>query len=130
MLRKISRTESQIAYSVGNIYLEADVPDTAETYFRKALSLDPGSTQLMNDLAWVLNETNKSAEGIDLIDKALKLVPDDYVLYGTKGELLYRQGKYREALEALEKCWELKPIYAHDIYLDLQKTKKALAGEK
>ncbi|HUX58971.1 MAG TPA: hypothetical protein VMV77_18510 [Bacteroidales bacterium] len=67
---------------------------------------------------------------MDLIDKALVLSPDNYNYLHTKGWGLYKQGKYEEALAMLEKSWNLKPIYDHDIYLHLEEAKKAIAGQQ
>ena len=67
---------------------------------------------------------------MELIDKALKLSPDNYLLLDTKGWGLYKQGKYQEALDFIQKSWDLKPIYNHEIYLHLQEVKKAVANQK
>ena len=42
---------------------------------------------------------------------------------------LYKQGKVKEALEILEKSWDLKPMYNHQLYLHIEEVKKALAGK-
>jgi hypothetical protein len=38
---------------------------------------------------------------MELVERALKLVPDYYIYLHTKGWGLYKNGKYREALEML-----------------------------
>jgi hypothetical protein len=48
----------------------------------------------------------------------------------TKGWGFYKQGRYKEALEILERSWELKPVYEHEVYLHLEAAKKAVAGQK
>jgi len=67
-------------------------------------------------------------EGLELIEKALESDPERYIYLDTKGWGLYKQGKYEEALEVLEKSWELKPRYNHEIFLHLEEAKKAVAG--
>jgi tetratricopeptide (TPR) repeat protein len=67
-------------------------------------------------------------EAIDLIYKALLSEPDNYIYLDTKGWGLFKQGKYREALEFLEKSWALKPVYDHEVYLHLEAAKKAIAN--
>ena len=47
----------------------------------------------------------------------------------TKGWGLYKQGKYKEALEVLEKSWDLKPFYDHAIYLHIEEVKKAIENQ-
>jgi tetratricopeptide (TPR) repeat protein len=69
-------------------------------------------------------------EGMELIDKALDLSPDTWYMLDTKGWGLYKQKKYKDALELLEKSWDLKPIYDHELYLHLESAKKAIANQK
>lgn len=124
-----SASESAIASGVGDIYAEAEVFDKAEEYFRKALSLEPENPEILNNFAWFLIDNNIHInEGLELIDKALESSPDDYYFLDTKGWGLYKEGNYKEALTYLEKSWELKPIYDHDLYLHLNEVKKAMAA--
>jgi hypothetical protein len=62
--------------------------------------------------------------------KAFVLNPDNYEYLDTKGWGLFKQDKYQEALEVLQKSWDLKPVYDHDIYLHLEAVKKAFANQK
>ena len=64
------------------------------------------------------------------LKKHLALSPQDYKYLHTKGWGLYKQGKYQEALELLQKSWDLRPIYRHRIFLHLEAAKKAVAGQK
>ena len=67
------------------------------------------------------------------LDKALELRPDNYLFLHTKGWGLYKQGKYEEALEMLQKSWDLrreKAVYNHQAYLHIETAKKAVAGKK
>jgi len=108
--------------------------DKAEEYYRKALSLEPDEPGRMNDLAFLLIDGERNiTEGINLEDKALELKPDNYLFLHTKGWGLYKQGKYREALDMLQKSWDLrreKAVYDHQAYLHLEAAKKAVAGQK
>jgi Tfp pilus assembly protein PilF len=116
---------------VAGIYSDANIPDKAEEYYRQALSLEPENPIRMNNLAWLLIDKDRNVEeGMELIDKALNLSPDDYLMIDTKGWGFYKQGRYKEALEILERSWELKPVYEHEVYLHLEAAKKAVAGQK
>jgi tetratricopeptide (TPR) repeat protein len=127
-----SASEAAIASDLAGIYSEADIPDKAEEYLRKALSLEPEAPGRMNNLAWTLIDNDQNiTEGMELIDKALQSSPDDYIYLDTKGWGLYKQGKYEEALEILEKSWDLKPRhYDHELYLHIEEVKKAIANQK
>jgi len=124
-----STSEATIISSLAGIYSEADRPDKAEKYYRQALLLEPENATRMNNLAFFLIDKDRNIkEGMDLIDKALQLRPDNSLYLDTKGWGLYKQGKNTEALKFLEKSWELKPVYNHEIFLHLEEVKKAIAN--
>jgi tetratricopeptide (TPR) repeat protein len=126
-----SASEAAIATSLAGIYSDAGILDKAEEYYRQALTLEPGNPDRLNNLAWFLIDMDQNInKGMDLIDKALKLSPDTWYMLDTKGWGLYKQKKYKEALELLEKSWDLKPYYDHELYLHLEAAKKAVAGQK
>jgi tetratricopeptide (TPR) repeat protein len=129
-----SASEASIASSLGEGYSEAGILDKAEEYYRQALSLEPENPVRMNNLAYFLIDRDRNIpEGMELIDKALKWSTDIYYMLHTKGWGLYKQGKYQEALEILQKSWDLrreKAIYDHEAFLHLEAAKKAVSGMK
>jgi tetratricopeptide (TPR) repeat protein len=129
-----SWSEADIAWGLGVIYYQADILDKSEEYFRQALSLEPDNPSWMNNLAWSLIDKDRNInEGIGLIDKALELSPDNYGYMNTKGWGLYKQGKFKEALEILQKSWDIRmknATYNHEAFLHLEAAKKAVAGQK
>jgi tetratricopeptide (TPR) repeat protein len=127
-----SWSEAAIAYNLGALFAEAGNPDKAEEYFRHELLLEPNDAYRIYHLAWHLIDNDRNInEGLELIDKALKLRPDlKWYLADCKGWGLYKQGKYEDALKILEECWDLRLYYRHLIYLHLHEAKKAVAGQK
>jgi tetratricopeptide (TPR) repeat protein len=126
-----SRSDASVKSDMADIYAEAGIPDKADKYYRQALSIWPDSPIYLNNLAYFLIETDRNLnEGLELVDKALKLSPDSWYLLNTKGWGLYKQGKYQEALESLQKADSLKPVYDHELYLHLEAAKKAVASQK
>lgn len=125
-------SESEINAKIGLLYGAADSLDRAEKYFRQALSLEPENPYGLHNLAWFLIDNDRNIkEGLEFIDKALELEPDDYNYMDTKGWGLYKQGKFMEAREILQKSWDLSPSYSsHSIYLHLEAVKKTVAGLK
>ena len=116
---------------IASIFYEANILNKAEEYYRKALSLEPDNPDRLNALAYFLIDSDRKInEGLELIDKALKIIPNDYLMIDTRGWGLYKQGKYQEALDVLQKSWDLNPVYDHEVYLHLEAAKKALAGER
>jgi hypothetical protein len=62
----------------------------------------------------------------------LVLSPDNYDYLETKGRGLYKIGKYHEALEILQKSWDLRmknAIYNNEAFLNLEAAKKAFANQ-
>ena len=88
----------------------------------------------MNNLAYFLIDKDRNInKGMELISKALELSPDNYTYLHAKGWGLYKQGKYQEALDILQKSWDLRmknAIYNHEAFLHLEAAKKAVAGLK
>jgi tetratricopeptide (TPR) repeat protein len=129
-----SASEADIATSMGLIYSEADILDRAEDYYRQALSLESENLALLNKLAWFLIDNDRNInEGLELVIKALKVDPDNYLFLETKGLGLFKQGKYQEALDIFQKSWELrreKAVYNHEAFLHLEAARKAVAIRK
>jgi tetratricopeptide (TPR) repeat protein len=130
--RRISAaSEAAITSNLAAIYSEAGILDKAEEFYRKVVSLVPENPSGINNLAWFLIDTDRNLdEGLELINKVLESNPDQYLYLDTKGWGLFKQGKYNEALELLEKSWDLKPAYDHGLYLHFESAKKAVANQK
>jgi tetratricopeptide (TPR) repeat protein len=126
-----SLSEAGIESGVASIYSQAGFSEKAEEYYRKALSLEPESTVRQYNLAFFLIDKERNInEGLDIADKALDSGPDNYSFLACKGWGLYKLSKYKEAIELLEKSWNLKPVYIHSLYLRIEEVKKALANHK
>jgi tetratricopeptide (TPR) repeat protein len=126
-----SAPEAAIASGMASLYSEAGILDKAEKYYRKALSLEPEKAWTLNNLAYFLIDKDRNVnEGMDLVERALKLKPNNIDYLGCKGWGFYKQGKNKEALELLEKYDSLKPVYDHEAFLHLEAAKKAVASQK
>jgi tetratricopeptide (TPR) repeat protein len=129
--RDNSWSEAAIAYNLGELFSLTGNLEKAEEYHRQELSLEPDNPLRIWDLGWFLvNKDRNIDEGLKLIDKALELKPDNYWFLDSKGWGLYKQGKYKEALELLEKSRDLSPFYRHQVYLHIEAAKKAVANQK
>lgn len=74
----------------------------AEEEFRRALSLDPKSFQILNDLAIALVRQNKISEGIVYYRRALAIRPGNFQTMLNLGIAYFRAQRFREALPLLE----------------------------
>jgi class 3 adenylate cyclase/tetratricopeptide (TPR) repeat protein len=120
--------EPRILLSIGKIFSYAEKPDSAIGYFRIAHQLEPNNPEFMYYLGNHLIVNNTSVdEGLELINKALLIESDNYLYLDAKGWGLYQLGQYSEANKYLEKAWQERPHYDHDIYLHLQEVRKILS---
>jgi tetratricopeptide (TPR) repeat protein len=133
-LKENSSSEADIIAGLASIYSEAGILAKSEEYFRQALSLEPENPIRINALAYFLIDNDGNInEGLELIDKALVLSPDNFEYLDTKGWGLYKRGKYVEALDILQKSWDLrreKAVYDHVAYLHREAAQNAVANQK
>jgi tetratricopeptide (TPR) repeat protein len=124
-----ARIESYLAY----VYDMAGMPVKAEECLRKALSLEPDNPARMSSLAnYLIDRDRNIEEGMRLVERALEMTPDNYNFLHNKGWGLYKQGRYSEAVELLQRSWDLRmqsSIYNHKAYQHIEKAKAAAAGQ-
>jgi tetratricopeptide (TPR) repeat protein len=133
-MKNASITESGIAAILAYGFSEAGLIDKAEEYYRQAVITDPENPYRINDLAYFLIDKELNVEeGLKTVYKALELKPEYYHFLHTKGWGFYKQGKYKEALEILQKSWDIRrsiAIYDHTAFLHLEAAKKAVAENR
>ena len=131
--KELSWSGARIASNIAFIYFEEGILDKAEEYYQQALLLEPGNPVVMNDLAYFLIDKDRDLnEGMKLVNKALELTPEYFNYLHTKGWGLYKQGAYQEALDMLQKTWDLRKQYGeynHEAFLHLEAAKKAVANQ-
>jgi tetratricopeptide (TPR) repeat protein len=91
--------------------------DVLEQNLRKLITIRPDYAHAYNALGYTLADRNERLdEAHALIEKALKLSPDDAFIMDSMGWVLYRMGRNREALDVLQRAYALRPdadIAAH-----------------
>jgi len=96
---------------------KVDRVDLVESNLRKLIQIRPDHAHAYNALGYTLAERNQRLpEAHQLIEKALKLAPDDAFIMDSMGWVLYRMGRNREALAYLQRAYGLRPdgdIAAH-----------------
>jgi tetratricopeptide (TPR) repeat protein/AraC-like DNA-binding protein len=131
LIRNEGASEASVQTQLGKIYEEAGKMNVAEKHFREALLLEPNNPERINNLATLLIKNDMHVhEGMALVEKALEIWPDHYTYLHMKGWGLYKQGKIREALEILQKSWDLRithAVYNHEAFLNLEEVKVAVA---
>ena len=124
--------ESSLNTTIAIFYWSANLPDKAENYYRKALSLEPDSLKriyiLDNSLFGTFQDINF---GIDYMSKGLFATYDNFPYQRDQAVKLFEQGKYAEALDLLKKCRNMKPgpKDKEDLEALIRKAENAIAGK-
>lgn len=91
--------------------------DVLEADLRKVIAQDPDHADALNALGYTLaDRTDRYAEALELIERALELKPDDAAVLDSMGWVRYRLGQLDEAERYLRKAYEQLPdgeIAAH-----------------
>lgn len=100
-------------YLRGMTYERLQDYTASEKDLRAALNLRPDNPYILNYLGYSMAEQGrKLTESLELIEKAVRLQPSDGYITDSLGWVLYRLGRYEEALPHLEKAVELLPYDA------------------
>ena len=115
---------------LGNVYAGLEQYQTAEKYYREALSLDPHRGQAFNNLASIfVKQGIKLGEAEVLARTAVaeaergNSAGQKGVYLETLGEVLLRQGRYSEALDNFQDAEAFKddgrPYWAFQLYTNM-----------
>jgi tetratricopeptide (TPR) repeat protein len=106
-----------LLYDYAMLAERIDRMDLLESSLRKVIELRPEHAHAYNALGYSLADRNQRLpEARELIERALKLAPDDYFIVDSMGWVLYRLGLNREALVHLRRAYAGRPdaeIAAH-----------------
>ena len=85
--------------------------DQAEADFRAALAIRPDQPQVLNYLGYSLVEKQiKLDEALSMIERAVDARPDAGYIVDSLGWVLYRLGRYEDAVGHMETAVELMPV--------------------
>ncbi len=80
--------------------------DILESSLIKLIELRPDHAHAYNALGYTLADRNlRLTEARELIEKALKLAPEDFFIIDSMGWLLYRMGKLEESVKYLQRAF-------------------------
>jgi len=84
--------------------------DILESSLRKLIEIQPEHAHAYNALGYSLADRNQRLpEAQELIEKALKLAPDDSFIIDSMGWVLYRRGKLKDSLAYLRRAYAGRP---------------------
>lgn len=77
--------------------------------YRETIQEEPFHFQAYNNLGVLLYERGKHQEAIELLEKGVRIIPNNVVLLYDLGMLYYRTGETERARQLWERCVKLKP---------------------
>ncbi len=80
----------------------------SETYYQSILKKDPKHVVTLNNLAWIIVETDQK-QALKMAEKAYKLAPESMSIADTYGYFLALNKQYKKALKLLETAAEKSP---------------------
>lgn len=108
---------TNLLYDRAMVAEKLDKLDVLEADLRRVIALRPDDAQAYNALGYTLaDRTERLAEAVALLDKALELAPEDPFILDSVGWAQYRSGNLARAQEYLERAYALRPdpeIAAH-----------------
>jgi tetratricopeptide (TPR) repeat protein len=109
--------DPDLLYDIAMVAEKLDRLDVAEARLGRLIALKPDNAQALNALGYTLvDRTNRTAEGLALIEKAHKLSPDDPFILDSMGWAYFRLGQLDQAERYLRQALNERPdaeIAAH-----------------
>jgi tetratricopeptide (TPR) repeat protein len=97
---------------LGNVYWLESNSQAAVFHFERCVELNPKLAVVLNNLAWALAHQQPSPQldrALTMIESALEEAPGVPRLLDTRGTILMKMGRWREALEDLERALAVDP---------------------
>ena len=95
----------ELLYDVAMAAEKLDKLDEVETRLKRLIELKPDDPQALNALGYTLvDRTQRTAEGLKLIERALALAPADPFILDSMGWAQYRMGNYDDSEKYLRRA--------------------------
>jgi tetratricopeptide (TPR) repeat protein len=108
--RKLDSQNASTLLALGVAYQTKGDITRARQAYQAALAADPNSTAAANNLAYLLSETSTDqTEAMRYAFAALKFAPNDPHIKDTAGWILYKAGRYTDALALLQQSAAVLP---------------------
>jgi tetratricopeptide (TPR) repeat protein len=125
--------KATILFMRGSMYEREKKYDQAEKMFRQVLETDPANASALNYLGYMLADQNvRLQEAQDLINRAVRIEPNNYAFLDSLGWVYYRLNRLDEAERQLTHSLQLMAkdptIHDHlgDVYFKEGKLKEAI----
>jgi GWxTD domain-containing protein len=92
-------------------YMRLKKPDQAETYFNKALQMQPDYPRLIKDYCMLLLEKKRPDSVLKIVENLKTREKEQFDYYALRGKALFQKAQYKEAIKNLA---EANRIYDSD----------------
>lgn len=110
-------------YGIGTLKAASMNLDSAETYFREAIALDPANPNILADLGVTMLRTGRFAEAVDYLDEATQIDSSKHLYWFNLGVALANHSRKEAARAAFVRCLEIEPDFgpANDALLSMER---------
>ena len=130
---EVNPKNENLFYAMANFYNYNERHDEAILKLKEAILSGIDDERMMKSLANAYNNKAYSLyqegkdldKGLEVIEKAIALKPNDGVILSTKAELLYKMGRLEEAYTYIKKGIALEPVHT-EIQQDLKMIEEAM----
>ncbi len=111
-------------WALGAYHILCSQHDRAIAAYQRALELNPNDAEVMSDFGCTLSFAGRAKEGLEMIDKAMRLNPHYPEYWATmQGYVYFDARRYEDAVAVLESLRKMDTI---DVYLYLAASHAAL----
>lgn len=97
--------DTDLQYARAMLAARMDRLERVEADLRDILAREPNNADALNALGYTLaDRTDRHDEALELIKRALDLKPGDHYILDSMGWVLYRLGRYQDAVEHLQRA--------------------------
>ncbi|MDH3343271.1 MAG: tetratricopeptide repeat protein, partial [Gammaproteobacteria bacterium] len=101
-------SDIQLLYARAMVAEQLDQLDLVERDLKRIIEIDESNADALNALGYTLaDRTDRYQEAYGYVKQALELRPDDHAILDSMGWVLYRLGKYNEAIKMLRRSLEI-----------------------
>lgn len=98
-------TRSQLEASIGDVFYAMEQQDSAFTYYRKAIDLDPNNLLALNNFAYYLAENNRDLDQAERYASiCVRANPDNYTAVDTYAWIFFKKKDYVKAKEWIDQA--------------------------
>jgi tetratricopeptide (TPR) repeat protein len=96
-LLETRRDDAEVCFQLGVAYHEAERPDSALRYYRKAAELSPGLSKAYVNMGVLFDGRNNRSEALRMFERAIEVNPDDLLAHAHLAYTLFGAGEYEAA---------------------------------